>query len=297
MAMHALSLVTLAAFVAAGAQAEAQAETQAETEHHTRQLWDDAFKKQRPEAATARPRPSSAPSPATPAPRPEAGEDVSFLGVTLWRLRPLGNSQGAVVATAGDVPLTAERVEVGTRFAPEDRVRLGIESARSGYLYLIDRERYADGSLGDPYLIFPRSRIRAGDNRVVAGRLVEIPDLGDTPPYFTLKSSRGDHTGEVITVLLTPAPLPDLPAGRAALKLERAQVEEWERKWAAPLRKIELPGGAGQLYTASELEAASGTTARLLTQEEPAPQTLYRIEAKPGDPLLLSIPLGTRQER
>lgn len=294
MARRALSFVTVAALLAAAPGADAQSGD----DQRTRQLWDDAFKKQRPASKPAPARPRPAPTPGTAqAPRPEPSGDASFLGVTLWRLRPVDGSEGAVISTADGVPLTAERVEVGTGFAPEDRVRLGIESARAGYLYLIDRERYADGSLGDPYLIFPRSRIRGGDNRVGAGRLVEIPDLLDTPPYFTLKSSRGDHTGEVITVLLAPAPLPDLPAGRTALKLERARVEEWERKWAAPLRKIEMPGGAGRLYTSSERDAAAGTAARLLTQEEPVPQTLYRIEAKPGDPLLLSIPLGTRRER
>jgi hypothetical protein len=31
--------------------------------------------------------------------------------------------------------------------------------------------------------------------------------------------------------------------------------------------------------------------ARLLTHEEPLPQTLYRLESNPGDPLLVRVPL------
>lgn len=276
-----------------------EARGQSGDDQQTRQLWDDAFKKKRAEAKSAPARRQSEPNPPErAAPPAEHKDDASFVGVTVWRLRPVkagGGPQGAVVASAEGVPLTAERVEVGTSFAPGDRVRLGIESARPGFLYLIDREQYAGGTLGDPYLIFPRSRIRGGDNRVGGGRLVEIPDLLDTPPYFTMKSSRADHTGDLLTVLLAPEPLRDLPVGRNAVKLSRDQVEEWERKWAAPLKKVELAGGAGSLYTAAERDAA-GTTSRLLTQEDPVPQTLYRIEAKQGEPLLLNIPLGTKRQ-
>ena len=36
-----------------------------------------------------------------------------------------------------------------------DRMRLSIEAPWDGYLYVLNREQYADGSTSDPYLIFP----------------------------------------------------------------------------------------------------------------------------------------------
>ncbi len=68
----------------------------------------------------------------------------------------------------------------------------------------MDQEIYADGSKGEPYLIFPTSRTRGGDNSVKAGRVIEIPAQDDTPPYFTLKRTRADHVGENVIVLVTP---------------------------------------------------------------------------------------------
>ena len=52
------------------------------------------------------------------------------------------------------------------------------------YLYVIDREQYADGTQGEPYLIFPTTRTRGGDNSVKAGRVMEIPSQDDNPPYL-----------------------------------------------------------------------------------------------------------------
>ncbi|HUG52037.1 MAG TPA: hypothetical protein VMR21_00480 [Vicinamibacteria bacterium] len=273
----------------------------------TRQLWDDAFTRRRrsksvPPAAVPSPGPAPAPreSPAAPGPDPGGATGPaerldladSLIGITVWRLRPAragDRDQGAVVFAVGGEDLVAQRVEAGTSLAPGDRVRIGVESARPGYLYLIDREQFAGGA-GDPFLIFPRVRIRGGDNRVMPGRLVEVPDLADTPPFFTLKPSRPDQVGELVTVIVAPQPIQGLPAGRAAQRLSPEQVEAWEKAWAAPTRRIELPGGAGTLYTGAEREAG-GMASRLLTQEEPVPQSMYRVESKPGDPMMVQLSL------
>ena len=58
--------------------------------------------------------------------------------------------------------LTAERIDTGAPLALGDRVRLTIESPNGGFLYVIDREVYDDGTTSDPYLIFrPRVRVKA----------------------------------------------------------------------------------------------------------------------------------------
>jgi hypothetical protein len=103
--------------------------------------------------------------------------------------------------------------------AEGQRVRFSIESAQEGYLYLVDRDECADGTFGDPYLIFPTLRIRAGNNRVSPGSPVEIPAWEDDPPYLTLRRSRPEHVGEAPTVLILPQPLTDLVIGEPRRKL------------------------------------------------------------------------------
>src|SRR3954469_7238132 len=101
------------------------------------------------------------------------------IGVTVWRLRPArDNDDGArVVVMDGlkQVQYTPERIEAETPLNVGDRVRITVESPRPGFLYIIDREQYADGSLGEPVMIFPTLHTRGGDNRVMPGRLIDIP--------------------------------------------------------------------------------------------------------------------------
>src|SRR5206468_2537319 len=114
-------------------------------------------------------------------------------------LRPVAPDEAvdrATIFLEAGRSFVAERVEGTTLFKPGDRVRVSIESGRRGYLYLLDREMYADGSTGEPYLIFPTDRLRDGDNRVRAGRVVEVPALSDSPSYFKMTSSRPDQMGE-----------------------------------------------------------------------------------------------------
>lgn len=262
-------------------------------EGKTRQLWNDAFTESRP----APPKPADRPKPgARPKPPGTTGTSVgkdSFLGVTVWRLQPAGSgepSRGVTVDSGPSEKWVPQRVPVGAGLAEGQRVRLSIEASRKGYLYVIDREQYADGTFGEPTLIFPTLRIREGNNEVRSGRVVEIPDLSDRPPFFKMTRSRGNHVGEVLTVLITPTPIPGLQIGRNPLVLPKEQVAEWERKWTAPTRQLDLAGGAGRPYTKAEKDAAESQT-RLLTQEDPLPQTMYQVETKPEDPILVAVPL------
>jgi len=184
-----------------------------------------------------------------------------------------------------------ERVEADTRLTAGARVRLSVEVARTGYLYVIDREQYADGSLGEPYLIFPTTRTNGGNNEVKAGRIVEIPTQDDRPPFFTLKPSRSDQVSEVISVLVCATPLEGLEIGATAQKLSVQQVTTWEKSWGGTVGRLEMQNGAGKTWTRQEKEAGSNAT-RSLTQDEPAPQTLYyKPEAKSGQPVMVNIAL------
>lgn len=216
------------------------------------------------------------------------------LGLTIWRLRPAKTTDtGARIIVHHDaetVEWTPERIAANTPLSLGERLRFSFEAPRAGYLYVIDREQYADGSTGDPVLIFPTTRTRGGDNRVEPGKLIEIPGQDDRPNYFTLRQSRADQAGELLTVIVSAQPLPGLEIGTQALQLSANQVRQWEQQWGAQTETFEMAGGAGKVWTKAEQEAgASGT--RQLTQEEPGPQTIYRVAVKPDAPLLVSVGL------
>jgi hypothetical protein len=190
-----------------------------------------------------------------------------------------------------------ERVPSNAGLSEGDRVRLSVEAARTGYLYVIDREQYADGTLGEPYLIFPTTRTLGGDNRVKAGRLVDIPAQEDSPPFFTLKRSRADQVGELLSVIVTPAPLDELQIGAQAQRLSPERVARWEKSWGRQTGRMELSDGAGKLWTKEEKEAGA-SPARLLNASAPNPQTLYyRPGAKPDEPLLIKVQLQYRRRK
>ena len=262
----------------------------------TRDIWDTAFLKKRPGAKgpARRVRPvrykvvGKAPAPASNS----AAGGAALVGVTVWRLRPSKAADEAEVRQLlhRQGEWTPERVGGGTPLAEGSKVQLTIESPRTGYLYVFDREKYVDNTHGEPYLIFPTLSLNGGDNKVNAGRVIEIPSSEDKPPYYTLKRSREDHIGEALTVIVSDKPLLDLAIGRGALRISAGQFDEYEKQWGATTQQLELESGAGTAMSRAEKAAAAGKED--LTQEDLPPQTIYRVYAKPGQPLLLTIPLS-----
>ena len=235
-------------------------------------------------------------SSAKPVAGPSEG-DFSQLGLTIWRLRPAtaADTGARIVVHKEDetIELIPQRVPADAPLQIGERIRISFESPQTGYLYVIDREQFADGSLGEPLLIFPTTRTRNGDNQVEAGKLIEIPAQEDRPNYFTLQQSRlGSitQTGEVLTVIVTPKPLDGITIGPKALTLTNEQVQQWEQQWGARTETFDLAGGAGKTWTLAEQEAGANGT-RQLTQEDPEPQTIYRVAVKPGAPLLVKVGL------
>ncbi len=261
----------------------------------TRSIVPEAFLKARPApaaAAQAKPRASYRP---IDRPRPagaKAGETVE-LGVTVWRLRVAKPGEPArllVQEADAATEWTPERVASGTALAIGDRVRLSIESPRAGYLYVIDREQFADGTLGAPYLVFPTKRTRGGDNKVTGGRLIDIPAQDDRPPYFTMKPSRPDQTGERLTLVVTDAPLGDLAIGDQPLALAASQVADWEARGGGSVQRLEMIGGAGRAWSRAEQRAGADGTRRL-TQEDPPPQTLFRVVVSQPNLVVVNVTL------
>jgi hypothetical protein len=217
------------------------------------------------------------------------------IGVTVWRLRPARTADegGRVVVLDGLKPAewTPERIEADTPLNIGDRIRITVESPRPGFLYIIDREQYADGSLGEPMLIFPTLRARGGDNRVEPGRLIDIPAQEDQYSYFTAQpaSDRRDQVAEVLTIILVPQRLP-LEIGNQPLKMDDKQITGWDKLWGGAAERLELIGGAGRTWTKEE-KIAGATNGRQLTQSGPPPQTVYRVTRKAGGAILVTVPL------
>jgi hypothetical protein len=256
-----------------------------------RRIWDsDQFKPRAKAPAKRRYRIG------TPRIPPDQVNGDTVLGLTLWRLRPArpdDDKQVRLLKHAKDnTPVrewTPERIDVGTPLKPKQRVKLSVEAARTGYLYIVDRELYADGSTSDPYLIFPTRSIRNGDNRVAVGRVFDIPN---DDSYFNLDPSRTDQVGEILTVIVSPQPLDGFQMGEQEVRLPPELVAGWEKSWGAQVGRLDLADTAGQPMTPAERAAAAGK--RSLDAAAPPPQSLYYRADKgaAGDaPLLASVRL------
>ena len=259
----------------------------------TRKLWDTAFTSSAPKKNTRR-RPTSYRL-ATPNVPTNNVAPETVVGVTLWRLRPAKQSDSGerliVHEDNSDNEWIPERISANTRLVQGDKLRMSVEAVRGGYLYVIDREQYADGSLGEPYLIFPTTRTAGGDNRVAIGRLVEIPAQDDNPPFFTMKKSRTDHVAEVLSVIVTPTKLDGVQITDKALKLTDAQVTAWEKSWGSNVGNLEMTT-AGQTWTKEEKDART----RALTATAPPPQLVfYRPSVKPTEPMFVKLRLSYRR--
>lgn len=179
----------------------------------------------------------------------------------------------------------AERVEVDTVFHQGEYLRLSVESPRAGYLYVIDRDWFADGNLGDTSLIFP---ILGDDNRLLAGKLIDIPADNQAPFKATPKTNQA---GEVLSIIVTSSPL-GLPISDQPLPISSTRLNEWVEMWDSATERFEMEGGAGRVRTRQERQAAARYGTRQLTRSDPAPQTIFLIAPKNSDAFLFNVKLS-----
>jgi hypothetical protein len=221
------------------------------------------------------------------------------IGVTVWRLPDNPPEGSKELKQQGEE--VVEQVAANTQLAIGSNVRLGIEPLnRGGYLYVIDREQFADGSYGTPLLIFPTLRTRQGNNEVKRHVLIQIPAA---PSYFEINPSSGGkrQVAEVLTIILSTQPL-TLPTalGNKAMALNAEQFKRWETSWGTEVEELELAGGSGQITKIKvQPKPESGEGAKSLdqkgdeplTQADPLPQTVLRTTVKRDNPLLVTVPL------
>lgn len=261
-------------------------------EDMTRKLWDTAYAGPATKRTASRRRVYRNATPNVPV---ENVAPDTVVGVTLWRLRRATRSDSGERLIVHDDNAVSEwlpeRISATTRLVQGDRLRIGVEAVRAGYLYVIDREQYADGTFGEPYLIFPTTRTLGGDNQVAIGRLIELPGQEDSPPFFSMKKSRPDHVAEVLSVIVSPTKLEGLQITDKAQKLTDAQVASWESQWGLSVGRLEM-STAGQTWTREEKNAET----RALTSSAPAPQLVfYRPNVKSTEPMFVKLRLQYRR--
>jgi hypothetical protein len=223
----------------------------------------------------------------------------SEVGISIWRLRHSNSSDEVrdLIQPSQQGPKeawTAERVDSTGTLSDGQMVRLTIESLRTGYLYVIDRARYLDGTYGDPYLIFPTARINNGDNRVRAGRLIQIPDPHDKPSYLELHrgaSKQGaKEDAEELMILVTPDRLDAIENQSDRVRLSSQMVDLLKQRYGAPVERSQMKGAGGAAITKAE-DMAAKDPMKLLAADDPYPETIYRVAVGPSDPMLISVQL------
>lgn len=214
-----------------------------------------------------------------------------MLGLTAWRLRTSQPAETVRLlvheASEASVGYTPERIGATTMLAHGDRVRISVEPARTGYLYIASREVYANGKTGAAYLVFPSQRIRGGRSRVSPGELVEVPEWNNTTPYLTLKRSSAEQVGEELILLLTKSELPGMIVERQPIQLSAAMLEGWARRWGSGVRMLDAPDQKGVALSAAEQRAAADSVK--LRPGDPIPQLLFRAPATAQDGLLATF--------
>ena len=294
----------------------------------TREITSDDFAKKRPATArkgTARPakryryrrkakpprRRKAGKAEIVKAPETKPVEVQS--GVTMWKLRPPFEGETGpflpVKIGSGTEMWTPERVSPESGFEEGDRLRFAIESTTDGFVYVFNSEIYLDGTVGDPYLIFPESP--ETDNRVFAGLLVDIPDQTDEFPYFLISTKRRDYAGEAITVVISKERLKGLETdGNGRLRNPEALDIMGETADSEVFTSEPEPRS---ILTSSERAASCGAktrgiagvsrptempcamSAEPLTSESPLPDTIFKSMSYPGKPIAFSFSIRVRE--
>ena len=221
-----------------------------------------------------------------PAPR---GTEYAQVGVTIWRVDS-GQSKG--VDQVGDEQ-TIERLDTNAPYKNGDTIRLRIQSPTGGYLYIVDREQYSDGTYGPAALVFPTTRTRGGNNQIEAWTPVEVPAYPAVWKFTPRKLKEGEarkvQTAEVLTLIISPKPLIDRSRiSERQLALNKGEFESWLAQWQRPTQQFDVEVGVGDVSKSKGVEQDGGEASG---EDEVGGQTTYQVAIKPGSSLLITLPL------
>lgn len=241
-----------------------------------------------------------------------AGTDTSTvtegvdIGVTFWRLREVRKADDPEVVEPTRIvkrvkgkatefnKATAVRARSATHWSDGEKFRLSIEVPFECFVYILSQEQYSDGSLSDPYLVFPSRSDLARNARTTAGKLIYFPNQQDCFEISSLAELGRKKVAEVFSILLSPTTLEQLPplADDAENRrvdpaiLARLQTASRARTWM-----FEDLGAVGTTITRVEKKAGiSGT--ETLTGSDPEPQTVYHVARTTGDLMMITVPVS-----
>lgn len=248
---------------------------------------------------------------------PPAGKSYLTLGLTLWRVReatPIEMRDGKTV-TEKMMWQKQQHEVVVTRVPDESPVKSGDliqmtleylpdadkRTNRVGYLYVINCEQMADGSWQNAKLIFPTRNTYRGENRLLSGQTVTLPDP-NRPFVITRSNSAAAQQYETYLIIISPVPLDnELPEDIAAkaMSLSPQLARQWWQQWGEGEVGADLQSRLNRARTPREL-AANGDTAQQrgtsdtdedLTQSDAPPQTVFRKVVAPDGKMLVTIKL------
>lgn len=229
---------------------------------------------------------------------PPRDQEYVRVGVTIWRYGPsqcpipdcpvpAGGSRGLMDTAAG------VRADDSSAFSTGERVRLALESlSHDGFVYIIDREKFADNTFGDPYLIFPTRNINNGSNYARPGLQIHLPRAQGC---FCVKS-RNLQKGLIadnLIVIISPQPLlSSEEIGDREIPLPIKLAKYISRADREPSQRGALKDGVGLTQTPAELKAGSKglvDTQATLTQDDLPPQNFYQSLVPRGTAAVFSM--------
>lgn len=198
-------------------------------------------------------------------------------------------SGNTITEKVENVVLTPKRVNSTTNFSNGDLLRFSLDLPIDGYIYIFNREKYTNGTLSEPYLIFPRQIDKGKSDKTMAGKLLFIPNLIDSFEIEETSESNKEKAAEVYYILVSPKPLPDIPLLKTD-DSESVSLDIFKKyeKFSAPLLKFESQSEADKAITKIEKLASIGGS-ETLAEDDPLPQTIYHIIKRSDEPIFFSI--------
>ncbi len=279
-------------------------------------------------AVKTSPTAAKGPSAKTPAaPRVAANQPLNIveIGVTMWKLRePKSAERGlvrlSVKEDASVKSMIGERVNPDSIFRTGDKIRFALESSKSGFIYIFNRETFADGSMGPPCLIFPF--FENEDNAVLPGFLFDLPDQRAEPPSFKFapapdcdSEKKRDpasplYTGEFLTILFSTRQVTGMKTNKVGRLSDPKQLDQIEA--AAEVEIYRRTDSADRFYSREESDASCGETKRgivregepenpcgrkatPLTPEAAQPQSIFRAKGPANQPAVIFLPMRVRE--
>lgn len=233
------------------------------------------------------------------------GVDV---GVTFWRLRevrkiddPAVVEPTRIVKRVKGKPVELEkaipeRAHSEATWADGEKFRLSIEVPFECFIYIVNQERYIDGSLSEPYLVYPTKGDLARNAKARSGKLVYFPNQQDCFEIASLAESRRKKVAEVFAILLSPSMIEELPPLAEQEEKRRVEPALFERLLSdrhARIWKFENMATLGTSITRLEKKAGTGDN-EVLTDHDPEPQSIYHVARKKGDSIVITVPIPIR---